>query len=100
MRYLITSLGNSSSSRETPSSAPATPFAIVTVTLPPPARIHDTHWVALPLTAAEQAAKKAALHEYTSQLAFMPDLLGRFLRPNELFGRVDPSVLARIAASH
>ena len=58
------------------------------------------HWVALPLTAAEQAAKKAALHEYASQLAFMPDLLGRFLRPNELFGRVDPSVLARIAASH
>jgi len=76
------------------------PTSAETVTLPPPARIHDTHWVALPLTAAEQAAKKAALHEYTSQLAFMPDLLGRFLRPNELFGRVDPSVLARIAASH
>ena len=71
-----------------------------TATLPPPSRIHDTHWVALPLSAAEQAAKKAALHEYGSQLAVMPDLLRRFLRPNELFGRVDPSVLARIAASH
>ena len=71
-----------------------------TPTLPPPARIHDTHWVALPLSQAEQAAKKAALHEYGSQLAVMPDLLKRFLRPNELFGRVDPSVLARIAASH
>src|SRR5215831_2024102 len=71
-----------------------------TPTLPPPARIRDTHWVALPLSAAEQASKKAALHEYGSQLAVMPDLLKRFLRPNELFGRVDPSVLARIAASH
>jgi N-acetyl-1-D-myo-inositol-2-amino-2-deoxy-alpha-D-glucopyranoside deacetylase len=76
------------------------PKVAETAALPPPARIHDTRWVALPLSPAEQAAKKAALHEYGSQLAFMPDLLGRFLHPNELFGRVDPSVLARIAASH
>src|SRR5262249_24521686 len=76
------------------------PTAAETPTLPPPSRIHDTHWVALPLSPAEQTAKVAALHEYASQLAVMPDLLRRFLRPNELFGRVDPSVLARIAASH
>jgi hypothetical protein len=30
----------------------------------------------------------------------MPDLLERFLRPNELFGRVDPGVIARIASRH
>ena len=76
------------------------PTAAETATLPPPTRVHDTHWVALPLSPAEQAAKRAALHEYASQLAVMPEFLGRFLRPNELFGRVDPSVLARIAASH
>ena len=48
----------------------------------------------------EQAAKAAALDAYATQLAFMPGLLRRFLRPNELFGRIEPGVLARIAARH
>ncbi len=30
----------------------------------------------------------------------MPDLLHKFMRPNELFGRPDPDVLVRIAAHH
>lgn len=76
------------------------PTAAETATLPPPRRIQDTQWLAFPLSAAEQAAKAAALHAYTSQLAVMPGFLGRFLRPNELFGRVDPGVIARIASRH
>jgi len=76
------------------------PTAAETPTLPPPSRIHDTRWIPMPLSTSEQTAKAAALHEYASQLAIMPDLLRRFLRPNELFGRVDNSVLAHIAASH
>jgi LmbE family N-acetylglucosaminyl deacetylase len=76
------------------------PTAAETATLPPPRRIHDTEWLQFPLSAEEQAAKAAALRAYASQLAFMPDLLARFLRPNELFGRVDPGVIARIASRH
>ena len=30
----------------------------------------------------------------------MPDLLRRFLRPNELFGRIESAMVARIAAEH
>jgi LmbE family N-acetylglucosaminyl deacetylase len=76
------------------------PAPAETATLPPPSRIHDTQWLALPLSAGEQATKAAALHAYASQLAIMPDFLERFLRPNELFGRVDPGVIARIASRH
>jgi len=76
------------------------PTAAETATLPPPRRIHDTAWLQFPLSAKEQAAKATALRAYASQLAFMPDLLARFLRPNELFGRVDPGVIARIASRH
>jgi LmbE family N-acetylglucosaminyl deacetylase len=76
------------------------PRASETAALPPPGRIQDTEWIALPLTPDEQAAKATALRAYGSQLAFMSDLLERFLRPNELFGRVDPALLARIAARH
>ncbi len=76
------------------------PTRAETAALPPPSRIHDTQWLALPLSPDEQAAKAAALHAYASQLAIMPDLLARFLRPNELFGRVEPGVIARIASRH
>jgi LmbE family N-acetylglucosaminyl deacetylase len=76
------------------------PTAAETATLPPPDRIHDTRWVSIPLSPGEQAAKTAALHAYASQLAVMPDLLERFLRPNELLGRVDSGVLGAIAARH
>ncbi len=76
------------------------PTTAETATLPPPSRIHDTAWLQLPLSPAEQSAKAAALHAYASQLAVMPGLLERFLRPNELFGRVDPGLITRIASRH
>jgi LmbE family N-acetylglucosaminyl deacetylase len=76
------------------------PTAAETATLPPPRRIHDTQWLQFPLSGKEQAAKARTLRAYASQLAMMPDLLERFLRPNELFGRVDPGVIARIASRH
>jgi LmbE family N-acetylglucosaminyl deacetylase len=76
------------------------PTVAETATLPPPSRIHDTRWVSIPLSADEQAAKTQALQAYASQLAVMPGLLRRFLRPNELLGRVDSDVLVGIAARH
>jgi len=78
------------------------PTKAETATLPPPAppRFTDTRWFALPLTTEQQGVKAAALRAYTSQLDIMPDLLTRFLRPNELFGEVEPAVLARIASRH
>ena len=78
------------------------PTKAETAMLPPPAehRFADTRWFELPLTTEQQAVKAAALRAYTSQLDIMPDLLMRFLRPNELFGQVEPSVLARIASRH
>ena len=78
------------------------PTKAETARLPPPAadRFTDTRWFDLPLTTEQQEAKAAALRAYSSQLDIMPDLLNRFLRPNELFGQVQPSVLARIASRH
>jgi LmbE family N-acetylglucosaminyl deacetylase len=68
---------------------------------PPSAReIPDTIWYQIDLTPAELAAKQAALGEYRSQLRVLSDLLHRFLRPNELFGRVKSGVLDRIAEVH
>jgi LmbE family N-acetylglucosaminyl deacetylase len=78
------------------------PTKAETPMLPPPAadRFTDTRWFELPLTTEQQGVKEAALRAYTSQLDSMPDLLMRFLRPNELFGQVEPAVLARIASRH
>lgn len=76
------------------------PATAETPALPAPTRLHDTQWIALPLSPEEQAAKAGALRAYASQLAWMPDLLHRFLRSNELFGRVGAGVLARIAGRH
>src|SRR5262249_13705610 len=76
------------------------PTRAETATLPPPSRIHDTQWLALPLPAHEQAANAGPLQTDRRPLPVLPALLARFLRPNELFGRVDPGVIARIAARH
>lgn len=70
------------------------------VRLLPPPTLPDTRWLELRLTPAERAAKDEALAEHASQLAVMPDLMRKFLRPNELYGRVAPTLTARIAATH
>jgi LmbE family N-acetylglucosaminyl deacetylase len=67
---------------------------------PPAERYGDTAWLETRLSPADLAAKKSALAAYETQLAVMPDLLHKFMRPNELFGRPDPDVLVRIAARH
>lgn len=51
--------------------------------------LSNTRWVALPLTAAEQAAKKRALDSYETQREVLGAFLQQFLRPTELFGRLD-----------
>jgi LmbE family N-acetylglucosaminyl deacetylase len=71
-------------------------------TMPPPprSRIPDTVWEQIELDRAERAAKDAALREYRTQLEASPDLLRRFLRRNEIFGRVKSRVFGHIAAVH
>ncbi len=70
--------------------------------LSPPSRgrVPDTFWEEVELTPAETTAKAAALREYRSQLEASEDLLRRFLRRNEIFGRVKSRVFAHIAAVH
>ncbi len=67
---------------------------------PPQERFRDTRWVTTWLSPAERAAKGAALSAHASQMKVMPGLLERFLRPNEVFGRVKSRTLAQIAARH
>ncbi len=68
---------------------------------PPPAReIPDTLWTETDLSRAELAAKEAALAEYRTQLPVLGDLLHRFARPNELYGRVKSRIIDRIAEVH
>jgi LmbE family N-acetylglucosaminyl deacetylase len=56
---------------------------------PPAGLLHTgTRWMETPLDEEAQAAKKAALERYVSQLAFTPHYLRSFLRRNELFGIV------------
>jgi LmbE family N-acetylglucosaminyl deacetylase len=76
-------------------------------TQPPPSErvltiseLPDTHWLDSELGPAELAAKRAALAQYKSQLEVMNGFLRRFLCRNELFERVDPGLLARIASVH
>src|SRR5881409_392657 len=57
----------------------------------------DTLWSGIDLTPAELAAKEAALDEYRTQLPVLGDLLHRFCRQNELYGRVKSRVLDGIA---
>src|SRR5437016_2886198 len=70
--------------------------------LPPPSvkETPDTLWSGIDLTRAELAAKEAALGEYRTQLPVLGDLLHRFCRPNELYGRVKSRVLDGIAEVH
>ena len=70
--------------------------------LAPPSRqnIPDTLWTETDLAPAELAAKEGALGEYRSQLPMLGDLLRRFCRPNELYGRVKSGLLDRIAEVH
>jgi LmbE family N-acetylglucosaminyl deacetylase len=60
----------------------------------------NTSWVQIQLTAAAAGAKRRALAEYRSQLAMMRGYLQSFLTDNELFARIDPETVARIAAVH
>jgi LmbE family N-acetylglucosaminyl deacetylase len=62
--------------------------------------IQDTTWVETPLAPAEVSAKRAALGEYRTQLSVMGGYLRKFLARNEIFGTVDPGLLARIALIH
>ncbi len=67
------------------------------LTLPP--EVPDTQWAEHKLAAEDRRAKMAALAAYRSQIEVCPNLL-RFLRPNELLGRVKSRVLDGIAATH
>jgi LmbE family N-acetylglucosaminyl deacetylase len=51
--------------------------------------LSETEWVSLPLSREEQAVKERALSDYVSQLQVLGDFLKEFLRPSELFGRLD-----------
>lgn len=68
--------------------------------LVPVAGLTGTVWSEADLTPRELAAKRAALAEYKSQLEVMRGFLRSFAGENELFGAVDPQVLAGIAAVH
>lgn len=76
------------------------PPAATTVRRLPAPPLADTRWLELRLTPAERWAKDAALAAHASQLAVMPELMRKFLRPNELYGRLAPTLTARIAATH
>jgi LmbE family N-acetylglucosaminyl deacetylase len=68
--------------------------------LVPLREIQDTTWVETPLVPVEIAAKRAALAEYRTQLSVMGGYLRQFVARNEVFGTVDPGLLARIASIH
>src|SRR5262249_27640960 len=51
--------------------------------------LSETHWVHLPLTAAEIGTKRGAVATYQSQVQVMNAFLKQFLRPIELFGQLD-----------
>ena len=68
--------------------------------LPPPPGLAHAGWVELRLDADAVAAKQAAVGEYPSQLRVLGTFLRSFVRPNELYARIDPHVLARIASIH
>lgn len=70
--------------------------------MPPPSAsvIPDTTWYEVKLTPEELAAKADALARYRSQEAVMNGFLQRFLRRNELFGRLAPALETRIASIH
>ena len=68
---------------------------------PPSGReIPDTLWTETDLAPAELAAKEAALGAYRTQLPVLGNLLHRFCRPNELYGRVKSRIIDRIAEVH
>jgi LmbE family N-acetylglucosaminyl deacetylase len=68
--------------------------------LPPPPGLRHASWVELRLDADAVAAKRAAVAEYPSQLRVLGTFLRSFVTPNELYARIDPHVLARIASIH
>lgn len=67
----------------------------------PPRRrdVPETGWRRFPLDAERLARKGAALEAYVTQLAASPDFLRRFLRTDELFGRLKSRVARRVAPS-
>jgi LmbE family N-acetylglucosaminyl deacetylase len=67
---------------------------------PPSSVIPDTAWLEIKLSANELAAKEDALARYRSQVGLPSDLLQRFIRRNELFGRISQGVLTQIASIH
>jgi LmbE family N-acetylglucosaminyl deacetylase len=65
-----------------------------------PREIPHTSWVETQLVPVEVSAKRDALAAYGTQLTVMGGYLRRFVVRNELFGTVDPGLLARIASVH
>jgi LmbE family N-acetylglucosaminyl deacetylase len=55
------------------------------LSMAPPALAAALHWESLPLTAAEQAHKLAALRDHRSQLQLTESFMLSFVRANELF---------------
>lgn len=66
----------------------------------PPRGLSGTTWVETKLDSSAVAAKRAALAEYPSQLKVLGTFMRSFATRNELFARIDPQVLARIASIH
>ena len=62
--------------------------------LMPPAEMAglDTAWQILPLTVREEARKRQAILTYHSQIAVMKRFLVSFVRRNELFGDLTPTI--------
>ena len=65
------------------------PFENDHAELPPPPGLRggSSGWIELPLTDAQRRAKRAALHEYRTQMHTMNWFLDGFVRTNEVFSR-------------
>lgn len=65
----------------------------------PPRRrdVPDTGWRRFPLDAESLTRKRAALEAYVTQLAASADFLRRFVRTDELFGRLKSRVVRALA---
>lgn len=63
--------------------------------LPPPAALlqMDTEWRQIPLSSEQEAAKRAAVAKYVSQMRVMRRFLTSFVRRNELLGTRPPGPL-------
>lgn len=58
--------------------------------------LSTTEWLSLPLTNEEIAGKQRAISAHQSQFQMLGYFMRQFIRPAELFGRLDPAQIMAV----